>query len=200
MTLDEIILARRSVRQFSDRPLDSFTVSQIIAAGTAAPAVNKVNVDHGRQFVAVESQEVKDELYRLAAEHMADLAEACRPGLDDLKSVFLAGPSVPCVGIDQAPWIVVVAEPFGRVPLPGMELAGLGHTLQNMWLKATSLGVGMHLVTLFSSFPARPARAAKVFELLGIRPGSAMNACALGWPHPDAPPGPAHDNNQIFWL
>ena len=50
---------------------------------------------------------------------------------------------VPAIG--AAPYCVVVAERRGYTPMAQQSLA---HCLQNMWLKATSMGLGFQLISI----------------------------------------------------
>jgi nitroreductase len=79
-------------------------------------------------------------------------------------------------GIGTAPYYIVVAERRGYPPV---ELQSLAHCLENMWLKATALGIGFQLVSITSQMSSDPAFCA----LLGIPPGSwELMGCAVGYP------------------
>ena len=48
-------------------------------------------------------------------------------------------------GVGTAPYYIVVAERRG---FPPVELQSLAHCLENMWLKATALDLGFHIVSI----------------------------------------------------
>lgn len=80
------------------------------------------------------------------------------------------------LGIGTAPYYIVVAEKKGIHPV---EQQSLAHCLQNMWLKATSLNLGFHLV----SATAQMGEDEDFCEILGINPGEfGLNGCAVGYP------------------
>ena len=79
-------------------------------------------------------------------------------------------------GIGTAPYYIVVAE---RKGYPPVELLSLAHCMENMWLKATALGLGFQMVSLTSSMSQDP----EFCTLLGIRPGEwELTGCAVGYP------------------
>jgi nitroreductase len=79
-------------------------------------------------------------------------------------------------GVGSAPYFIVVAEKKG---FPAVEQQSLAHCLENMWLKATALGLGFQLVSATAQMDDNP----KLCELLGINPGEwALNGCAVGYP------------------
>ncbi len=60
-----------------------------------------------------------------------------------------------------------------------VEQQSLAHCLQNMWLKATALGLGFQLVSATAQMDANP----EFCELLGINPDEwAFYGCAIGYP------------------
>ncbi len=99
------------------------------------------------------------------------------------------------LGIGTAPYYVVVAE---RKGIPPVEQQSLAHCLQNMWLKATALGLGFHLV----SFTAQMAEDGDLCGILDIRPGEfELNGCAMGYPK-SVPPKPSRPavNDATRWI
>jgi nitroreductase len=68
----------------------------------------------------------------------------------------------------------VIAERQGLV-----APQSLAHALENMWLMATALGCGMHLVSVTTMMGGDPA----FCEALGLPVGQyALNGCAIGVP------------------
>jgi nitroreductase len=81
--------------------------------------------------------------------------------------------------------LVVVYDPSRRAPASEGDFLGimsLGCVMENMWLAAESLGIGMHIVSSLSS-------GGEVKEILGV-PERLMIAfsCRLGYPEPVSPP------------
>lgn len=95
---------RRSVREFSDRPVPKALIESLIAAaGTAPSGANK----QPWRFVAVSDPALKREI-RIAAEEEERLFYTERANEEWLRDLdpFETGPSKPYIEI--APWIVVV--------------------------------------------------------------------------------------------
>jgi nitroreductase len=88
-----------------------------------------------------------------------------------LKSVVEGGE----IGFESAPYFVVAAEKKG---MPPVELESLAHVMENMWLKATALGMGFRLISAASQHSDNP----EFCRLLGLTPGEfAFVGCALGY-------------------
>jgi hypothetical protein len=78
-------------------------------------------------------------------------------------------------GIGTAPYYIIVAERRG---FPPVELQSLAHCLENMWLKATALGLGFQIVSVTSQMSSNPAFCA----IIGIPPGEwELMGCAVGY-------------------
>lgn len=82
-------------------------------------------------------------------------------------------------GVGTAPYFIVVAEKKG---CPPVEQQALAHCMENMWLKATALGLGFQLV----SITAQMADNTAFCTLLGIPPGEW--ALATGYPAKELSP------------
>jgi nitroreductase len=79
-------------------------------------------------------------------------------------------------GVGNAPYFVVVGEIKGMPPVAARSLS---YCLHNMWLKATSLSIGLQLVSATMQMDSDP----KFCRLLGIPVGEyALDGCALGYP------------------
>ena len=68
-------------------------------------------------------------------------------------------------GVGTAPYYIVVAERWG---FPPVGLQSLAHCMENMWLKATALGLGFQRVSVTSQLSDDPGN---FCEVLGISPG-----------------------------
>jgi nitroreductase len=85
-------------------------------------------------------------------------------------------------GIGTAPYYIVVAERRG---FPPVEQQSLAHCLENMWLKATALGLGFQLVSVTSRMSSDPS----FCKILGIPPGEwELMGCAVGYPADELSP------------
>jgi hypothetical protein len=187
--LDDIILHRRSCRAFSAQIPPKELVMQIITAGMHAPYAALAVVGRGdfRKFFVIEGfgekmktirgiigrhvQQMGEELERKAAGD-SSFAEATRA----FRSRLRGGVSF------SSPWFIVVAEPKG---FPLVAPQSIAHCMQNMWLKATALDLGMQLVSVLEALGDNP----KFCGLLDIPPGEyALNGCAIGYPTEFLPP------------
>jgi nitroreductase len=100
-------------------------------------------------------------------------------------------------GVGSAPYFVVVGERKGMPPIAAQSLS---YCLQNMWLKATSLGIGLQLVSATMQMDSDP----DFCRLLAIPAGEyALDGCALGYPADDyEPPSAAYPTlaESVRWL
>jgi nitroreductase len=98
-------------------------------------------------------------------------------------------------GIGTAPYYIVVAERRG---FPPVELQSLAHCLENMWLKATALGLGFQIVSVTSQMSDNPA----FCKVLGV-PACEWEfmGCAIGYPQEELPPSVRPPvENVTTWL
>lgn len=179
--LDVILRARHSVRAFAPTPPSRESVEAIIQAGLFAPfgalAVSG-KPDFRKVFVIRNSSSTMKAAADLLKNRMAKLADELEkkvglvPFVKNLKRVGEQG--VP--GVGNAPYFVVVGERKGMPPVAAQSLC---YCLQNMWLKATSLGIGLQLVSATTHLDSDP----DFCRLLGIPCGEyALDGCALGYP------------------
>jgi len=156
--LNEIIKARRSIRMFTKEMPVKQDIEAIIQAGTLAPFAGLANTGRdGRKFIIVSrnnplliqlSNIVKNRASIIAEQfkfqmNSNPLLQAQGQGfLERLEMTAQKGP----LGIGSAPYYIVVAEKRG---IPDVQHQSIAYCMENMWLKATSLGLGFHLVLLF---------------------------------------------------
>lgn len=186
--VERVVAERRSVRNFGDAAPAREVVEQILAAGLVAPyaAAMAPGAALDRRFFVLPRGSAA--LSAAAAAIQAHAAEV------------LAGDAVPgplrarlepvaqgrILGLGTAPYYVVVAE---RVSMALVQQQSLAHVLENMWLLATVLGLGMHLVSVTTTMADDPA----FCEVIGLPVAAyALNGCALGVPaqRPETRPVP----------
>ena len=205
--LDRILESRRSVRSFAQDIPPKEDIMRIIRAGLLAPyAAQAVAGQDFRRFFVF--QEGNPELAHVAAlgkrqaKRMAEQLRddlAANPSLEDQAQGFLkrlerlAEMGIP--GIGTAPYYVVVAERRG---IPPAEQQALAHCLENMWLKATALGLGFQLV----SVTAQMGQDREFCSVLGIPQGEfGTNGCAIGFPVKRPPPVERPDAREVTkWI
>jgi nitroreductase len=188
--LDEIINARRSHRNFKQDVPSKNDIYSIINAGLHAPfaaAVVGDSDDYFRRFFVVtrDSKIMKnvasivfDELTKMssnlenAMKNDSELNKQASWFANRLAMIKKMG-KVP--GVGTAPYFIIVAEKKG---FPSVEQQSIAHCLENMWLKATALGLGFQLVSVTAQMENNP----KFCELLGIKLGEwALDGCAIGY-------------------
>jgi nitroreductase len=184
----QVIAARRSIRSFGDAVPAREALEEILAAGLAAPyaAAMAPGAALERRFFVLPRGSAA--LQAAAATIQAHAVEAL--GADELPAPLrarlapVAQGRIP--GVGTAPYYVVVAE---RGSMMAVQQQSLAHALENMWLMATALGLGMHLVSVTSTMADDPA----FCHILGLPVSEfALNGCAIGVPEqaPDARPRP----------
>ena len=78
-------------------------------------------------------------------------------------------------GLTEVPCFIVVAEHRG---IPSAEKQSLAHVMQNMWLKATALGLGFQLVSMIEGL----TEVQEFSKLLKLPSGEfAFNGCIIGY-------------------
>ncbi len=198
VTLDDVIRARRTVREFTALAPPEYLIRQVLLAGLHAPyaraAVERFRDGYFRRFfvfrqgsegLAAASAFLTAKVKELAADlqrNMEDdptVAERAHSWAGRL-AWFAKGGHVP--GVTNAPYFVVIAEHRG---IPDLGREALAHCLQNMWLKATALRLAFQLI----SVTAQMGGHAGFCELLGLRSGEwDLMGCALGYAAKPMPP------------
>jgi nitroreductase len=186
--LDAILEARRSIRKFaSEIPLKEL-VEQIIKAGLLAPysGLAVAGKDYRRFVVILRESQVTVQLQGLLKNRARFLSEQMTKKMERSSFAREHGQAfaerlkitsrngVPGLGV--APYYVVVAE---RKGIPAVEHRSLAHCLQNMWLKATALGLAFQVL----SITAEMEDDTTFCDLLGIPKGQfAFDGCLVGYP------------------
>jgi nitroreductase len=191
VVLDQVLAERRSHRMFRPDFCSEDEIRRILHAGLLAPfaaAAVGDSQDYFRRFFVMRKgsgsmnaalpsvmRKVQKMSLDLEGEMQKDpLLRAKAAGFVRRLSLIQDTGGVP--GIGTAPYYIVVAERRGYPPV---ELQSLAHCLENMWLKATALGLGFQLVSITSQMSSDPAFCA----LLGLPPGAwELMGCAVGYP------------------
>lgn len=208
--LDQILAERRSHRVFRPDFCSDDEIRRILHAGLLAPfAAAAVGGSHDyfrRFFVLRKGSESMNAVIPLVMRQVqkmsADLETEMQkdPSLRAKAAGFVRRLSMirdagVIPGIGTAPFYVVVAERRGYPPV---ELQSLAHCLENMWLKATALGLGFQIVSVTSQMSSDPAFCA----VLGLPPGAwELMGCAVGYPADELSPSirPAVEDVTV-WL
>ncbi|MDA8290934.1 MAG: 5,6-dimethylbenzimidazole synthase [Actinomycetota bacterium] len=176
-----VLAARRDVRRFRPDEVQAEVVRQVLAAGHQAPSVG-----HSQpwRFVVVREQATRDRAALMAdRERLRQselLTEERRARLLDLQ----------LEGIREAPVGVVVAcdrrapaaGVLGRASFVDADMWSCACAVENMWLAARAVGLGLGWVTLFPP--------EELAGLLGLPQGiETLGWLCIGWPD-ERPPGP----------
>jgi len=194
---DRIIVERRSHRQYRQEFPPEDDIRDIIHAGLHAPfaaaAVHNTEEYFLRFFIMkrdsksiiAASSLIFDEVTAEASnlEHAMNNDPQLRKhatGFANRLAMIKKMGKVP--GVGTSPYFIIVAEKKG---FPAVEQQALAHCLENMWLKATALGLGFQLVSITSQMNDNPA----FCKILDIPPGEwALMGCAIGYPAEELSP------------
>jgi len=186
--LDLIIASRHTVRKFKNEVPPRTMIEMVLQAGLLAPyGIMAVTREDFRRFVVLprESEATGRAallIKRKAATIYGDLEKKIP------KEELLSGPGSRYYGflkmiaqqglpgLGKAPYYIVVAEQKGT---PDAVKQSMAHCLENMWLKATALGLGFQVL----SITERMAEDREFCELIGIPFGDyALDGCLIGYP------------------
>ncbi|MDA8309960.1 MAG: 5,6-dimethylbenzimidazole synthase, partial [Actinomycetota bacterium] len=176
-----VLAARRDVRRFRPDEVPSEVVRQVLMAGHQAPSVG-----HSQpwRFVIVRDQRTRDRAALMADRERLRQAEMLT---EERRSRLL---DLQLEGIREAPVGVVVAcdrrvpadGVLGRASFADADMWSCACAIENMWLAARAVGLGLGWVTLF-----QPEELA---GLLGLPQGiETLGWLCLGWPD-ERPPSP----------
>ena len=179
--LDEIIINRRTIREFKEDIPPKESIEAILEAGLQAPfaAIAVTGEKHFRRFFILNKGESMDRFAEIVQKRVRiiydNLSEQinviprAEVFLKILKDIVDNGFSL------RPPYIIIVAEEEGFPPVAQLSLA---HCLENMWLKATALGLGFRLISLIAELSKDP----EFCQFIDIKPGEyALNGCVIGY-------------------
>jgi nitroreductase len=180
--LDEIILSRRSIREFKSDIPPKEDIEAIVAAGLQAPfaAIAVVGEKYFRRFFILKHGETSDKISKIIQKKIKVIA-------DNLNQQIKENPAIKGENfakiLDEAankfrirsPYFIIVAEKQG---FPHVGQLSLAHCLENMWLKASALGLGFQLISVV----AEMSNDSEFCKIIGIEPGEyVLNGCAIGY-------------------
>lgn len=210
MFLDQVLAERRSHRRFRPDFCSEDEIRRILHAGLLAPfAAAAVGNSHDyfrRFFVLRKGSESMNTVIPLAMRQIQKMSVDLESGMQKdpslrakaagfVRRLSMMREAGVIPGIGTAPYYIVVAERRGYPPV---ELQSLAHCLENMWLKATALGLGFQLVSLTSPMSSD----ADFCSLLGLPHGEwELMGCAVGYPADELSPAirPPVDDITV-WL
>jgi nitroreductase len=179
--LDEIIANRRTVREFEPDIPPKESIETILEAGLQAPfaAIAVIGEKKFRRFFVFKDgvsmnklAEIIQKRVKIVYDNLSgqkDKTPKTDEFLKRLKDIAVSGFNL------RPPYFIIVAEKEGFPPIGQLSLA---HCLENMWLKATALGLGFRLVSLVSELSKDP----EFCKFVGIKPGEyALNGCIVGY-------------------
>ncbi len=145
--LEEIMLHRRDVRgnRFKETPIPEMIIDKILQAGLAAPSVG---FSQPWEFVLIESLQTKEAVKATFSE---ETQKAAAQFADEKQKEYI---QLKLEGIIEAPLnIAVFYKPkegpvLGQTSMPNMGKYSVVCAIQNMWLMARSLNVGMGWVSI----------------------------------------------------
>lgn len=206
LVFDSIVNARRSCRNYSDRLPEKELVSQIIEAGNKAPyaIASAKDVDVFRHFyVLYQGNPLLPAIHQQIREQSGREAETLQremetdPVVRDYgemlhnmrRSIAQAGISL----LEKPPCLIILAEWRGARKAEKQDLA---HALENMWLKASAMNMGMVILSLFEGLTDDQT----FCDMLGLPVGKyGFHACILGYPNNEAPAA-NRVTSQTHWL
>jgi nitroreductase len=172
MEVDEAIIGRRSVRKYTDKLVPAELVREVLEAGTWAPSAK-----NGQQwrFTVLEG-DAKRKLTTLFRAELEKLS--AKIGMAHMGSSFGS-----CKIMDEAPVLIIVWNSNDSKLLEESSLQSVSAAIQNMLLKAYSLGLGS--LWICDIYYARKA----LSKHLG-KPWTLVAAVTLGWPAESPTPRP----------
>jgi hypothetical protein len=197
--LSEILAARHSVKAFNGTSPDKDDIEQIIRAGlrtpfAGIPAMGKK--DFRRIFVVPADSEL---MKKIGVLHF----EAYKKVPKESESLLNYDPKIMDNQLRNAPYLIIAAERKG-MPMTYMSdhSISLSYCMFGMWLKATTLKIGLKLVSSFIT--TNMGNNEEFCRLIGLPCGEyALDACAIGYPADNYQPRevdyPEYDSNVVWF-
>jgi nitroreductase len=179
MELDEALMGRRSIRKYADKPVSDNLVRQILEAGILAPSAH-----NGQQWrFTVLVGDAKKKLTTLYKSELEKLS--ARIGLKRMGSSFES-----CTAMEEAPVLIVVWDANDNRMLADPSLQSVAAAIENMLLKAYSLGLGsLWICDIYYATKAITKHFNKTWKLVA--------AVSLGWPVQTPEPRPRKPVEEV---
>ena len=207
-SLAEIIRSRRSIRSFTTDIPPKDAVKEIIESAILAPyggatgiplkEIRKIFVLSQKTAPMEKAKEILLAQIRKGARRlnmilalMPFLKKKMQPFSNRLNTLSKDGIS----GLNEAAYYIIVAEKKG---FPPIEKQSIAHSLQNMWLTATSLGLAFQLI----SATGMMSKSKPFLKLLGLPEGEyEIDGCLVGIPknHPE-PRADYNVDDFVTWI
>lgn len=148
MEYNDVIIKRRSIREFTAEPVSADQIKALTAAALRAPSINN---SHLWKFYAVTDKQLMNNMAESVKKSLAELLKG-KENQDKYKTVehfstfFVNAPLL--IGITLKPYKAIIDELFEDDPEKVNELRrfpdyqSLGAAVQNILLKAVDLGLG----------------------------------------------------------
>lgn len=188
-SLQEVIRLRRSVREFTGAPMSSEDLVKIMESALRAPyaaatgiplkEIRKIFVFSKKSDSLKQARDIlltqirqNGKVLKLLLLFLPFLRKKMAGFLNVLDAVTRNG--IP--SLNQASYYIVIAEKKGIPPVGKQSIA---HAMQNMWLTATDLGLGFHLVSATGILTKNRA----FLDLIGLPKGEyELDGCVVGVP------------------
>lgn len=184
MEVYEAIQKRKSTRNYTEEEVKKEQIEEVLEAGRLAPYAGLAQAgreDFRHFFVIKRGSETAEKLMELVMEaRKEDLREVEEQHLEEQYPAYAGavrnGAGKKPMDLFMAPLLIVAAERGGR---PAREHAALGYVMENMWLKATEMGLGFKLCSGVSDVKDQAA----LKKLLGLPEEEtyAFEGCSLGY-------------------
>jgi nitroreductase len=189
VNLELAIQLRCSTRSFLKDIPPSEAVNKILQSGIYAPYANSTGLPYAEIRKVFVFRQDTDSM-KLAREILCSKIKKFSGIMNVLLRMFpflrkKLGPFAEKLNINSqkgipalsdAPYFIVIAE---RKGFPSNQKQSIAHAMQNMWLTATSLGLGFQLIFMASVL----SKDQQFLKLLGLRKGDyLLDGCVIGYP------------------
>ncbi|MCD7972790.1 MAG: nitroreductase family protein [Candidatus Azobacteroides sp.] len=188
MILEQAIKTRKSTRSFSGEIPSTDMIMKIVESGVYAPyggatgipltEIRKIFILRQHTAEMTQATELIHQQIRKNSKRINTLITIL-PFMKKKMGVFanrLKGFSQSGIlSLKNAPYLIIIAEKKG---FPPVEKQSMAHALENMWLTATSLGLGFQLISAIGTVSNND----KFLKLLGLNKGEyALEGCLVGY-------------------
>lgn len=172
-TCHSIFKKRRSVRSFTDRPLDEKDLQTILEAGTYAPSGGNSQSSHR---IVITNKALLTKLEALVRQEFAKM-EVTEDTYKSIKNSILRSKQGNYVYDYHAPVLIVVANKKGY----GNAMADSAMMIENMLLQAAELGIGSCYINQLHWLDENP-QIRKELQALGLKEDETVTGgVALGY-------------------